>query len=49
MIINSIELRVDGFKLKKVLPPALQTSGAREERDFQRLEEWVFCLFIIRK
>jgi hypothetical protein len=27
MIINSIELRVDGFKLKEVFPPALETAA----------------------
>jgi len=38
MIVNSIELRVAGFKLKSVLPPALEAPArggcGHEQRDY---------------
>ncbi len=52
MLINSSELRVTGFNVKEVLPPALETDArggmrtryhlyTREDRDCEVLRVWV--------
>ena len=52
MLINSSELRAAGFKLKEVLPQALEAAArAREERDCEVLRVWVlkglFCQWMM--